>query len=638
MAETTTKLPAGRDALITLSDLRFGHDPLAGPDINARCSGRLDGIDELAGMINAQGLIRPLLVVQNPTDSKEAKGLFFVFAGNRRLAALMKLQPSDIKVRALVYDADAPLYELSIADNEALPPHPVDRFRAFATLLERQKIDKPEDQVAFIVSRFGLSKRDAERALALSALDDSVLVSWRDGLITAAQARVFTLQPNKKAQAKLLRDRIGDEWRMTPSSLRDAIQGDRGDASRLVAFVGRDVYLGAGGTMTEDLFGSDHVVHDPEIAKGLADEKLDAICADMVAAGWKWAEPEDRAPSGWRHGVGFGRVPTPKLPKDTTEVMAAQIAALTTAANEADAADDHDSADVAREEIAAIENAIRSTAYKPKDMAGAGCYLSITPGGRVNIEAGVIKPAEKKAAATQERAQDAKRADKGDKPKAEISAAMADRLSTALTTAAAITVAEGGGDLALRLLLAGFAADGYGGRGPVCVSNTGMGSGDETGIDETFGAALAKANKLTNAAAFQMLAKVVASAIDLRTNSPTRLLLTGKGEGVEDEAGALAEALPQEELQAALRKAFTPADYFENSPSAYSRAALVDMKIDVPKGVTKASALAEIATTNAKKTGWLPPQLRTSGYEGPAADAKKPAKAKASKAKAKKRR
>lgn len=58
-------------------------------------------------------------------------------------------------------------------------------------------------------------------------------------------------------------------------------------------------------------------------------------------------------------------------------------------------------------------------------------------------------------------------------------------------------------------------------------------------------------------------------------------------------------------------------------------AALVDMGVDPPKNAKKA-VLAKMATDHAKKAKWLPPQLRTEGYAGP--------KAKATKAKAKKRR
>ena len=46
---------------LKLAQIRFGHDPLAGPAINARTTGRLTNIDEMAAMLNSQGQIERLL-------------------------------------------------------------------------------------------------------------------------------------------------------------------------------------------------------------------------------------------------------------------------------------------------------------------------------------------------------------------------------------------------------------------------------------------------------------------------------------------------------------------------------------------------------------------------------------------------
>lgn len=623
-------LPNGRDDRVPLMALRFGHDPLAGADINARSSGRTDGIPELANMLKTQGLIRPLLVVENPTGKEESKGLYFAFAGNRRLAALQTIHAPDDTIPVKVYDKTAPLYELSIADNEAVLPHAVDRFRSFVELIKRDKVP-PAAQPQFIAKTFGMTDHDARKALALGALDDSILDAWRAGDITADQAKVFTLIPDKKAQAKMFAAKCKNHWELEISRLRSAILGKKEDAAKLVAFVGADAYRAAGGSLTEDLFGSNHVVHDVPLAKRLADEKLAEFCNSLrVDAGWAWAEPEETAPQGWQHGRGWGRLDKPKLGGLHADEKT-RLAAARKLADDTQNSDDYEQHNRLDEDADALEELLRLQFWKPADKAKSGCFVGICESGRVMVHAGVMKPEEKKAVAKEEKKKAAKKSSKSGEPNTSVfSAALATRLSTSLTVAAANVVAGDSGETALRLLLAGFATDGYGGDGPVCVKQNGMGNNEIEGRDITFAAALAELEKVKPAALQARLCRVVASALDMRSHSATRML-SDKDEGDGADAGALVNFLPQKELQAELRKAFNAADYFESAPSAFSRAALADMSIEVPKGVTKAKALAEIATEHAKRTGWLPPQLRTKGYAGPSSVPAKKAPGKAAK-------
>src|SRR5579859_850453 len=81
------------DLLVPLNRLIFGQEDGAG--INARVTGRDDGIAELAANINARGQIENLVVKMAgddpgtplPPDWKGARHLYSVSNGNRRLKA-----------------------------------------------------------------------------------------------------------------------------------------------------------------------------------------------------------------------------------------------------------------------------------------------------------------------------------------------------------------------------------------------------------------------------------------------------------------------------------------------------------------------------------------------------------------------
>ena len=87
------------------------------------------------------------------------------------------------------------------------------------------------------------------------------------------------------------------------------------------------------------------------------------------------------------------------------------------------------------------------------------------------------------------------------------------------------------------------------------------------------------------------------------------------------------------EAQRRLRAAFDPDSYFTRIPSALSIKAIGEAVGEYEArrvGKLKKKEIAEFAIAHVAKAGWLPPELRTTHYDGPgAAAADKKAKAKA---------
>lgn len=606
--------------MISLNRLRFGHDPLAGDELNARSSGRLERIDEMVAMLQTQGQIYPLLVVKNPAGSKKADGLYFVFGGNRRLAALQQIHGDDaqVMVPCRVFPPGTPAYELSLAENNALPFHPVERFRGYAELVRREKI-KPADAAAEIERRFGLTTKEAAKSLALGDLADDVLDAWLAGTITADQARVFTLAASKADQARVLGSVLkANDYGRTPTEIRRRFLGRRKDAAATVKFAGVEAYRAAGGKLTEDLFGEKHVVHHPEIAASLARDELDRFCVALVESGWLWAARHDQMPKGWAdYNSPFGELPEPRGGKVTDE-EAATIERLQAAERDAAERNDDDAAFDASDEIEAIQSVVQARGYTPAQMKTAGVVVSVSDTGALKLKPGLVRPAEKAAAKAEAKKAAPKSKKTGPGKAAEIPSALAITLSEVLTVSAARVVDEHLGPVdVLRLVLAGFVSDGTYTSGPVRVSHAGMGAGSSYDRDDAeFGVELAKARKLNSADLAIKLAKIVASSIDLRNGSPTRTLIGDKLEVEDEGVSALLHFLPAKFLQAKLIAQFDPENYFDRAPGTYSRAALADMKVPVPIKGTK-TALAEFAAEQATKYRWLPVQLRTKDYAGP---------------------
>lgn len=620
------------DIKVPLKMLKFGHED--GEGINARVAGREDGIAALAANIfanrskdNPSGLIENLIV-------KEAGDDFYSVAnGNRRLAALRMIEAegSDLPIPCTMHQVDetkAFEYSLTTAIT-AEQLHPVDQYEAFARLEEHGKTQEE------IAQQYGMKARQVQQALALGRLSPKIRDTWRKGDIKAEVAQAFTLAIDHATQDKLFAQ-LDKAHAITVHNVKRELGAYATDEeiTQLLNVVGTDVYRAAGGHVTEDLFGTSHIISDEALLKQLARQLLIAKCEELTAAGWGWAEVLSDLPQGARFW------PASQL-KDKDRVFEgdeqqrldqarARLAEIEAAEDDPDAAEvDYEEQDRLAAEIDVITQAVLARSYPDKKRKTLGCIVTIEDG-RLVVLAGIKRPEQVRAAQAHD-ADDATGAESSAPPAApakaaaeepEISNALLHRLSVQLTHAAATALIQDT-PLALAVLLAGF--DTYGGNGvKVSVSGLGMGGapGKLFGQPDDLPRTLALATKLKPAEKLDLLVQVAAGALDFQNAS-----LNG-GADENDSVISICNAIEPKVLNAALRGAFGAKDYFAGVNKALCLKAIEEaMGADIARQQAKnsKSEIAAFAVENVPTTGWLPLQLRAKGYDGPPVRKAKPA-------------
>ncbi|WP_439399025.1 ParB/RepB/Spo0J family partition protein [Bradyrhizobium sp. PMVTL-01] len=631
------------DIKVPLKMLKFGHED--GEGINARVAGREDGIAALAANIfanrsddNPSGLIENLVV----KDSGE--GFYSVANGNRRLAALRMIEAegSELPIPCTMHQVDetkAFEYSLTTAIT-AEQLHPVDQYEAFARL---EQHGKSEEEIA---GQYGLSGKQVRQALALGRLSANIRDAWRKGDIKAEIAQAFTLALDHVTQDKLFA-KLDKAHAITAHNVKRELGAYATDEeiTQLLNVVGTEAYRAAGGHVTEDLFGTSHIITDEALLKQMARQLLIAKCEEFTSAGWGWAEVLSDLPSGARHWP-ISEVKTKVYEGDEEqqlEKLRARLAEL----------DDSDvfTSEIEQEEVQlalevdAIEQAVRIRSYNEKKRKQLGCIVTIEDG-RLVVLAGIKRPEEARASQARDDGDGAEAgsskppsaAAKAAPEEPEISNALLHRLSVQLTHAAATALIQDT-PLALAVLLAGF--DTYGGNGvKVSVSGLGMSGapGKLFGQPDDLPRTLALAKKLKPAEKLDLLVQVAAGALDFQNAS-----LNG-GVDERDSVVSICNAIEPKVLNAALRGAFDAKDYFAGVNKTLCLKAIEEaLGADIARQQAKGSKaeIAAFAVENVPPTNWLPLQLRAKGYDGPPVKkpsgklapsrAKKPAKAAAKK-------
>lgn len=566
---------------------------------NVRRQGR--GADPvMMASIKAIGLRVPLSVRKNGNG-------YVVVDGGQRLAALQELQKQgefadncDVPV-VITGEDDAGAREVSLALNITRQRmHPVDEFRAFATLnLDGLTVDS-------IAKRFGIEPKVVAQRLALGTLDDSVLTAWLEQRIDEKDAQAFTLAPSKKAQAAALKIVLGDNNFVNPYNIKRALGMTDDKAGKFLDLVGEENYIKRGGKITRDLFGSDHVISDPGLIKLMVDEVVQAKCAELEKDGWFWATtvvPDDV----WN----YKRVNLKGEPTKAEEKELKRLQKITE-----DESDDNtqEAMDAASDAYDKLEAEINARAVTPQIKAKAGVFVSVSHNGReLQLDYRFkpkAEPVSKAEAAKKEKAKAAKKA----APEDNVSQALMVRLAEQLNAATQATILNHP-HVAMAALIAGIAS-----FDSAVGIHAGTAAWDKKQPD--FSGAFQSALKLTTAKQIEILTGHVSKAVNLVNRN-------AKEPALEHASyKTLAEAVDGKKLTAALREKFDAKDYF----ASVSRATIVDAVREAmgddhatKVGAMDKTAAAKFATANLPKTKWLPKQLRVSGYDGPA---KKAAKAK----------
>lgn len=561
------------------------------------------------GSVRKRGVIQKLLVRQKGTafsitdGGKRYEALIWLRDHNESAAGVPVTDDYEVPIEVLD-ESDAVARETSLIVNVARSDtHPVDRFERFAELVKDGA--EPED----IALTYGMPLREVEKALALGVLHPTILAAWRSGELRAESAQAFTLAKDWKTQLKVFEKLKKSNQLNSRYTIRTELKAEDQEIGHLLNFVGISAFEAAGGKVTSvDLFEGKHVVSDVDLVGTMATEKLKAECARLVSEGWGWAAPAFEMPNGWDWK--WGKV-NPKI--EFTPDEAEKLKRLRAIADDDEI--DYQESEAAGAEVDQIENDARTRAFGPKQMTKSGCVLSISDSGDLDVTYGIVKPDNAKVGDVvesgefEERRKERVKSDKKKPGSTVLSNALVERLSTQMT-AAAIHAVKKRRDDALDITIAAILANGDDFRPGVKLSHTGTGSHKAKGSFKSNYDAIRKLGIIKK---LDVLAEAIGMAFDFKSRDATTFR-SFRATGLCDILG--------EDLIAAMRKEFDASDYFNSVSKALCLAAITEaVNADEARkisGKPKAD-IAKFAIANVPKTSWLPPELRTEHYDGPAA-------------------
>ncbi len=373
-------------------------------------------VEELAALIDAQGLLHNLVITEQMVGRGKARKLrFAVAAGERRRRALLLLQqrgrlPKAHEVLCELVPPERAL-EVSVAENsgrEAL--HPADEFEAFKALIDEGK------GIEDVAARFGVSVLTVQRRLKLSAVSPKLLVLYRQDGINLDQLMALAVSDEHEAQERTWFE--AQPWDRTPAALRRVLTAGEIEAagSALVRFVGIEAYEVAGGVVRRDLFddAQSRFLSDAALVQRLATDRLEILAAAVRAEGWAWVEARlDVDAHALRQFVPCGhtlRKPTKKEKEELVELDARMSEleregeALSDAAEWS--ADDAERIDLEEQAIEerrkAIQGALKTWPAEVKQHAGV--IVTVGRDGNAEVIRGLLRDADRKALATSQKA------------------------------------------------------------------------------------------------------------------------------------------------------------------------------------------------------------------------------------------
>ena len=368
-------------------------------------------VEELAALIDSQGLLHNLVVTEQVVGRGKARQVkFAVAAGERRRRALLLLQgrgrlPKGHEVLCELVAPERAL-EVSLAENsgrEAM--HPADEFDAFKALIDEGK------GVEDIAARFGVSPLTVQRRLKLAALSPKLLALYRQDGINLDQLMALALSDDHAVQERTWFD--AQPWDRTPVALRRRLTADEIEAagSALVRFVGIEAYEEAGGTVRRDLFDDEQsrFLSDPALLQRLVSEKLEALAVPIRLEGWSWVEARVEVDSHTLRQF----APCPHVLRAPTAQEKAELRELDVRSDElvreGDALDEEtewptdvaERIDLEEQAIAAHRKAIheRLKTWDADAKRHAGAIITISREGDAEVIRGLVREADRKTMA-----------------------------------------------------------------------------------------------------------------------------------------------------------------------------------------------------------------------------------------------
>ena len=566
---------------LEIGELHFGHE--ADPPINVRKEGREEDVIPLASSIAAIGLEQPLKV-------RSIGGKWYVRDGNRRLAALRylvehaDLDPSTVVGCTIsspgVNDTEGGL----AANTQRVDLDDLDKYEAFAELHVGGMTK------AAIGRRFGMSSKAVARVLALGQLSPKIRAAWRAGKITEETARAFTLGRDHSDQDRVF-NKLSKSKELWKWQVVSEFGGNDHAAREALGFVGHAAYRAAGGSLTADLFSDVVIIHDPDIAKRLLQELLEEKRRELLAAGWAWVDvaPKNHNWLTWDRLDHADREGAQDLAAQHKEVSERMEGAF----------EDHDEWNDARSRLIELETELAKLPWPEEARSRAGCIVTTGYDGELSIAEGLIRPGDEPERPT------------ADEPKSTvptISSALQADLCRIMTAATATAIDA---RTATAAIVTAILTDSSTYESPVRLVPDGLArttvrvveAGDTTmRFDRLFERLLSDD-------------KALADSIVLAAGQALNMLIHNGPPLAERNTKALVDAIDEKRMWSSLLEAFDRENYFKRAPKSFAELALREINgpdVILPK---KKADLVKSAIAETTRVGWLPPELRTKGYD-----------------------
>jgi len=154
-----------------------------------------DDLDELAASISEKGIIQPIIVRPDPTQS----GMFQIVAGERRWRAAQLAQLHEVPVIVREMD-DTEMLEIAIIENvQRSDLNPVEEALGFKQLME--SFGHTQEKLA---QALGKSRSHIANILRLLHLPDDVLGLVRTGKLSSGHARALVAAENPSKLAAMV--------------------------------------------------------------------------------------------------------------------------------------------------------------------------------------------------------------------------------------------------------------------------------------------------------------------------------------------------------------------------------------------------------------------------------------------------
>jgi ParB family chromosome partitioning protein len=371
--------------------------------LNVRKTGGGAGIEQLAELIAAEGVLQNLDVYESEDGEGRKKTTHAVVAGGRRWRALQllirqkRIKP-DYAVPCLIVSHERAV-QISLAENSGREPmHPADEFDAF-----RQLIDAGQS-VEDVAARFGVAPLVVQRRLKLANVCPTFVALYREGEITLEHLMALAVTDDHERQQHAW-DSL-QPYERHPHALRRLLTEHEVSAREPIAkFVGIKTYEKAGGIVRRDLFQEEDegVMLDSELLRQLAVQKLEKHAAKLKEEGVAWIEVRPE----WSYAdrASFARVRATY--RQPTEKEQAQLDALNVRREqmdeqlEATEEGDDDRYAALSEQIEAVDAEIDALdearqVVDPAQQACAGAVVYIGHDGKLCVEKDLLKPEDAK--------------------------------------------------------------------------------------------------------------------------------------------------------------------------------------------------------------------------------------------------